>query len=113
MKKHLLLAVMLSVAPLAGFAQDALTPSVEKPKTPPKPASQSGLPVEAPRSPRSAQGDKPYDPSQPNLAINAVIIVKSNEEIVPAGVPATNGLIVRDIPFLGGRDFQNAVAPFI
>ncbi len=102
---------------VAGFcapvqAADPLTPSEVTPKTPAKTESAPAIP-ELPKSPRSAAGDKPMNPDLPNLTIKAVIIVKTSAEIKDAGVPDTNGVIVRDIPFLSGRDFQKVVTPFL
>lgn len=115
MKKLSLVVAGLVASAACAFSQstDQLAPSDITPKTPPaKPAGAPALP-EAAKSPRSPAGDKPINPDLPNLAIKAVIIVKTSAEIQDAGVPDTNGVIVRDIPFLAGPDFQKVVQPFL
>jgi hemolysin activation/secretion protein len=114
MKKLSLLIAGLMLSGLCAAAQgvDQLAPSDVTPKAPVKPEGAPAIP-ELPKSPRSPAGDKPINPDQPNLTIKAVIIVKTSAEIQDAGVPATNGVIVHDIPFLSGPDFQKVVAPFL
>src|SRR3954465_5481298 len=62
-----------------------------------------------PKSPRSPVGDKPLSPDQPNLTIQAIIIVKTRAEIKEAGVPATKGVEIKDIPILNHPDFIQMV----
>jgi hemolysin activation/secretion protein len=114
MKKLSLLMAGLLVSGLCAQAQgvNQMAPSEVTPKAPVKPEGTPSVP-ELPKSPRSPAGDKPFNPDLPNLTIKAVIIVKTSAEIKDAGVPDTNGVIVRDIPFLSGPDFQKAVAPFL
>ena len=113
MKKLSLLMAVLLVSGSGVLAQgvNQMAPSEVTPKAPVKPEGTPAIP-ELPKSPRSAAGDKPINPDLPNLTIKAVILVKTSAEIKDAGVPDTNGVIVRDIPFLGGPDFQKVVAPF-
>jgi hemolysin activation/secretion protein len=65
------------------------------------------------RSPRSPEGNAPINPEQPNLKITTIILVKTRAEIQEAGVSATNGVIIHDIPFLETPDFKQAIHPFI
>jgi hemolysin activation/secretion protein len=114
MKKLSLLMAGLLVSGSSALAQgvNQMAPSEVTPKAPVKTEGTPAIP-ELPKSPRSPAGDKPINPDLPNLTIKAVIIVKTSAEIKDAGVPDTNGVIVRDIPFLSGPDFQKAVAPFL
>jgi hemolysin activation/secretion protein len=114
MRKLSLAILTLLLAATGAFAQGAMEryPSSVTPKVPPQTAPTPELPA-LPQSPRSPEGNKPLNPDLTNLAIKAIIIVKSNDAIQPNGVPDTNGVIVRDIPFLSGPDFSNTIAPFI
>ena len=100
-----------------GFAQGVtpLAPSsvTPKPVQPEAAAPKSTSATEAPRSPRSPEGNAPINPDQPNLKITAIVLVKTRAEIQEGGVPATNGVIIHDIPFLETPDFQKAINPFI
>jgi len=66
-------------------------------------------PTMEPKSPRSPVGDKPLSPDQPNLTIQAIIIVKTRAEIKEAGVPPTKGVEIKDIPILNHPDFIQMV----
>lgn len=114
MRKLSLAFLTFLLAASCAFAQRGFEryPSSVTPKTVPETAPPPTLP-ELPQSPRSPEGDKPLNPDQTNLAIKAIIIVKSSGEIQPNGVPDTNGVIVRDIPFLSGPDFSNTIALFL
>jgi hemolysin activation/secretion protein len=61
------------------------------------------------KSPRSPSGDKPINPDQPNLTIQAVVIVKNRAEIQEAGVPNAKGVQIKDIPILEQPDFRQMV----
>src|ERR1051326_59609 len=65
--------------------------------------------VQQPKSPRSPAGDKPINPDQPNLAIQAIIIVKTRAEIQEAGVPNAKGLQIKDVPILSHPDFARMI----
>jgi hemolysin activation/secretion protein len=73
---------------------------------PPGPATPLVL---QPKSARSPAGEKPINPDAPNLAIRAIIIVKTRAEIQEAGVPEAKGLQVKDIPILEQPDFRQMV----
>jgi hemolysin activation/secretion protein len=89
-----------------------LAPSALNPKPLPKQPPPTAVP-QRPKSPRTPEGDKPMSPDQPDLKIKAIVIVKSQNEIHPEGVPGAAGLMVHDIPFLAGPDFRQTVEPFI
>jgi hemolysin activation/secretion protein len=117
MKKLFLAASCLALSILCGLAQGVspMAPSsvTPKPVEPENPPATSPISVQQPKSPRSPEGDKPINPEQPNLKITAIILVKSRAEIQDAGVPATNGVVVHDIPFLETPDFHQTLDPFI
>ncbi len=117
MKKLLGAMSCLALSMCCGFAQgvDQMAPSsvTPKPVEPEAAAPRSTLNTEPPRSPRSPEGNTPINPEEPNLKIAAIILVKARAEIQEAGLPATNGLIIHDIPFLETPDFQQAIHPFI
>jgi len=107
------LALSMCCGVAQGVNQMAPSSVTPKPVEPETAAPQSALGAEAPRSPRSPEGNAPINPDQPNLKITAIILVKTRAEIQEAGVPATNGVIIQDIPFLENPDFRQAIQPFI
>jgi hemolysin activation/secretion protein len=93
---------------LSGHGQvfNPLPPDVAPKGAPPGPTA----PVLVERkSPRSPSGDKPINPDQTNLTIQAIILVKSRAEIQEAGVPDAKGLQIKDIPILEQPDFRQMV----
>ncbi len=117
MKKLFLAGSCLALSLICGPAQgvNSLAPSSVTPKAVERetPPATPTVQVEQPKSPRSPTGDQPLNPDKPDLKITAVILVKSRTDIQEAGVPMTNGVIVRDIPFLETPEFQRAIQPFI
>jgi len=107
MHKYLFVSgLLLSVLCGRGQVFSPLPPEVAPKGSPPGPASPL---VVQPKSPRSPSGDKPINPDQPNLSIQAIIIVKSRAEIQEAGVAGAKGLQVKDIPVLEQPDFRQMV----
>lgn len=116
MKKLMLITVGLAVSMACALAQTSggvLSPSSLNPKV----VEPQQRPAEGPQQPRSPrpnpEGNKPINPDEPNLTIKAIILVKSRAEIKEAGVPATTGVQVKDIPFLDHPDFKQALEPFL
>jgi hemolysin activation/secretion protein len=89
-------------------AVDRMTPPAVVPKEPPKTAPRDGVTL-PPRTPRDPSGDKPLIPDQPALKLNGVVLVKSDKEIVPDGIPNSSGVIIKGIPFLDRPDFRKMV----
>src|SRR3954469_13699605 len=98
--------LLLSVLCGRGQVFSPLPPEVAPKGSPPGPTAPL---VVQPKSPRSPSGDKPINPDQPHLAIQAIIIVKSRAEIQEAGVAGAKGLQVKDIPVLEQPDFRQMV----
>src|SRR5690349_6474303 len=100
----LLFVTCLLIFGLRGYAQESgPLPSQVAPKA----VAPSLAPtISQPKSPRSPNGDKPINPDQPNLAIQAIVIVKSRGEIQEAGIPNVKGLEVKGIPILEHPDFR-------
>ena len=96
---------------VCGWAQgvDARAPSAVTPKSVERPSTTPTISTAGPRSPRPAEGDKPIMPDKPTLAIHAIVIVKSKEEVKLDGITVPDGLYVRDIPFLSGEDFSQQI----
>jgi hemolysin activation/secretion protein len=94
---------------LSGHGQvfNPLPPEVAPKGAPPGPTPP--VIVQQPKSPRSPSGDKPINPDQPNLTIQAIVIVKSRAEIQEAGIQDVKGLQIRDIPILQQPDFTRMV----
>ena len=107
------MVVLSLVASAVGAWAQAATPQAPPevtPKAPPPVGTPAPVFSQEPKSPRTPEGDKPLSPDNPNLAIKAVILVKTRAEIQEAGVPAANGLIIHDIPFLQQQpDFRAMV----
>jgi hemolysin activation/secretion protein len=94
------------------LAPSAVTPKpVEEPTISYEPYDPHAKAAPPPKlkSPRSPEGDKPLNPDKPDLAIQAVIIVKTRAEVQEAGVPSASGLVLRDVPFLDKPDFKQMV----
>src|SRR5882757_8026615 len=98
--------LLLSVLGGRGQVFSPLPPEVAPKGSPPGPATPM---VVQPKSPRSPSGDKPINPDQPNLAIQAIVIVKTRAEIQEAGIPDAKGLVIKDIPILDQPDFRQMV----
>jgi hemolysin activation/secretion protein len=115
MKKLTLVVMSLTAAVICGLAQEvpSQTPPEVTPKEPPKEEAKPVPTPAMPESPRSPEGDKPMNPDMPNLTIKAIVIVKTRAEIHEEGIPSAMGLVVKDIPFLSGPDFQELMAPFV
>ena len=117
MKKLLLGMSCLGLSMCCAMAQgvNSMAPSsvTPKPVEPESAAPQNTISTEQPKSPRSPEGNKPINPDEPNLKIAAIILVKTRAEIKEAGVPATNGIIIHDIPFLETPGFKQAINPFV
>jgi len=94
---------------LSGHGQvfNPLPPEVAPKGAPPGPTAP--VIVAQPKSPRSPGGDKPINPDQPNLTIQAIVIVKTRAEIQEGGIPNAKGLVVKDIPILQHPDFAQMV----
>jgi hemolysin activation/secretion protein len=94
---------------LSGHGQvfSPLPPEVAPKGAPPGPTAP--VLVAQPKSPRSPSGDKPINPDQPNLTIQAIVIVKTRAEILEGGIPNAKGLQVKDIPILQHPDFAQMV----
>jgi len=94
---------------LSGHGQvfSPLPPEVAPKGAPPGPTAP--VIVAQPKSPRSPSGDKPINPDQPNLTIQAIVIVKTRAEILEGGIPNAKGLQVKDIPILQHPDFAQMV----
>jgi hemolysin activation/secretion protein len=94
---------------LGGHGQvfNPLPPEVAPKGAPPGPTAP--VIVAQPKSPRSPGGDKPINPDQPNLTIQAIVVVKTRAEVQEGGIPNANGLVVKDIPILQHPDFAQMV----
>lgn len=112
--KHRLVLVMLSVfvSGTSGWAQgvDARAPSSVTPKSIERRSSATPtITTAGPKSPRSPDGDKPLMPEKPTLAIRAIVIVKSKDDVKPEGLTVPDGLVVRGIPFLDKPEFSEQI----
>ena len=94
---------------LSGHGQvfNPLPPEVAPKGAPPGPTAP--VIVAQPKSPRSPGGDKPINPDQPNLTIQAIVVVKTRAEIQEGGIPNAKGLVVKDILILQHPDFAQMV----
>jgi hemolysin activation/secretion protein len=107
LKNKVLFVTCLLFSVLSGHGQVTPLPTDVAPKgAPPGPTAPV---VVLPKSPRSPSGDKPINPDQPNLAIQAIVIVKTRAEIQEAGLPDAKGLVIKDIPILDQPDFRQMV----
>jgi len=107
MNKVLFVTCLLFFSVLSGHGQfSPLPPEVAPKGAPPGPTTPV---VVLSKSPRSPSGDKPINPDQPNLAIQAIAIVKTRAEIQEAGIPEAKGLMIKDIPVLDQPDFRQMV----
>src|ERR1051325_434030 len=99
--KLLFVVIGLMAAVQIGFAQGV--ESMQPSSVTPKPVEQQTVTPapnpHKPRSPRPEDGNQPLNPAQPDLKINAIIIVKSREEVKEGGIPNTTGVQVMDVPF--------------
>lgn len=94
---------------LSGHGQvfNPLPPEVAPKGAPPGPTAP--VIVAQPKSPRSPGGDKPINPDQPNLTIQAIVVVKTRAEVQEGGIPNAKGLVVKDVPILQHPDFAQMV----
>src|SRR5271169_1463649 len=115
MKKLTLVVMSLAASAACALAQYSLIepPSELTPKEPPKAETKPVAPPAISKSPRSPEGDKPMNPDTPDLKINAIVIVKSLDQIHAEGVTNVTGLVIQGIPFLEKPDFRELVDPFV
>jgi len=106
LKNKVLFVTCLLFSVLSGHGQvfNPLPPEVAPKGAPPGPTAP--FVVAQPKSPRSPSGDKPINPDQPNLTIQAIVIVKSRADIQEGGIPNAKGLEIKDIPILQHPDFS-------
>lgn len=99
---HFGLCLALSSTALIGQVIDErLTP-----KTPPKTSGKAKLPDPALPPPN------PEDEVQVTETLNGLVIVNSKEEVKRDGLEPVTGLQIRDVPVLGGKEFEKVVAPY-
>jgi len=87
-----------------------MTPSAVVPKPPPERVGRGAIKSPEYSQPRSPSGNAPFDAARPGLKINGIIIVKTQAEVIPDGVPNATGIIVKNIPFLDRADFRKMLA---
>lgn len=98
MKLSLCVCFLMVLGSISSYPQ-AAPPPVGNPAT---------TPAVAPAAPQAPVPEFYRGPS-----MNALVILKSRSEVQPNGVTGVSRLVVRDIPILQTKEFQETVAPYL
>jgi hemolysin activation/secretion protein len=98
---------LLTSGLMAGQPVDPNAPPGREPKTPPRKPPQRELPVPEPEDSLGPEGEAEVVPE-----LKGIVLVKSQGEINPDGVPGVRGVVVNDIPLLLHPDFRALLEPY-
>jgi hemolysin activation/secretion protein len=98
---------LLTSSLMAGQPVDPNAPPGREPKTPPRKPAQRQLPVPEPEDSLGPEGEAEVVPE-----LKGIVIVKSQQEINPDGLPGVRGVVVNDIPLLLHKDFRTLLEPY-